>query len=126
MFCKTLAPVVVKPETDSKNASLKCGTNPDSMNGTAPNKPAPSHAALTKRIPSRTVSRIGCRFVLINKRIVITHNTAIGIKNAGSIFHSCKNTATATGIKKLPATIERIIKMMVKHWRNFIFYRRNI
>ena len=125
MFCKALAPVVVKPETDSKNASLKCGTNPDSMNGTAPNKPAPSHAALTKKIPSRTVSRIGCRLVLINNRSVTGQRTAIGIKNADSIFHSCRQTATATGIRKLPATIERIIKMMVTHWKNFIFYRQN-
>jgi hypothetical protein len=43
MFAKTVAPVVVKPETDSKKASAKVGTAPESQKGKEPMAEAKIH-----------------------------------------------------------------------------------
>ncbi len=52
-----MAPVVVYPETDSKNASEKLKSNA-SMNGTAPSKLIADHISATIKKPSRL--RIVC------------------------------------------------------------------
>ena len=43
----TVAPVVVKPLTDSKKAPAASGIDPSTMNGTAPSQPMSSHTSAT-------------------------------------------------------------------------------
>lgn len=50
---KTLAPVVVKPDTVSKNASTKCGISPLSQNGRQPIRLTAIHDIATMTKPSR-------------------------------------------------------------------------
>ena len=45
-------PVVVNPDTVSKNASTKFGILPDNVNGSAPNKDHVIQALATTTIPS--------------------------------------------------------------------------
>ncbi|CDE31988.1 putative uncharacterized protein [Ruminococcus sp. CAG:403] len=53
---KTVAPVVVKPETDSNSASIKLGSSPDKTNGSAPNKLIPIQLRETITYPSLAYS----------------------------------------------------------------------
>ena len=53
MTGNTVAPVVVKPDTDSKNAAATVGATPVVMNGTLPTTTTPIHPSPTTAIPSR-------------------------------------------------------------------------
>ena len=52
---RIVAPVVVNPDADSKNASANDGIAPEIQNGTAPNRMIMSHDETTARKPSRRV-----------------------------------------------------------------------
>lgn len=73
-----MAPVVVKPDTDSKRASAKLGITPEINKGTAPKIPAETHAAATKIIPPEIESLI---FIFEKEKpTVIANINADGIK----------------------------------------------
>ena len=78
-----VAPVVVKPETDSKRASAKFGMMPDIHNGRAPKIPAETHAAATNIMPPEIES---FTFLFLKKKkniaVIANINTA-GIKKDG-------------------------------------------
>jgi hypothetical protein len=54
MSVRIVAPVVVKPEIVSKNASVYVGTTPAKTKGSAPNADASSQPKVTMAKPSRT------------------------------------------------------------------------
>src|SRR5688572_23148703 len=78
---RTVDPVVVNPEVDSKNASvneLKCGEN---QNGRHPKKHAVAHTVTTSRIPSRTDKSEGGRRPPRNSTAPAAAVTATAIAN---------------------------------------------
>lgn len=80
---RIVAPVVVKPDTDSKMASAKLGITPEIHNGIAPKIPAAIHAAATNIIPPETES-LTFLFLKKKKKTAATAKTkAVGIKKDG-------------------------------------------
>ena len=80
--CKIVEPVVVKPETDSKTASLKEGITPEKKRGNAPSSPVAIHASATKTMPPRVDNTI----LLLSKKnniVAMINTTNIGIKKEG-------------------------------------------
>ena len=84
---KIVEPVVVKPETVSKNASINDGISPEITNGSAPNALISTQTSATMARPSRAkmVVFLGVRRLAARPS---TASSTAGNKNAGSRYHS--------------------------------------
>jgi len=104
-------PVVVSPDTDSKNASVKDAKYPEKYKGRAPNTPVVLHAKATKTMPPRVESTILSLYAkkkMHAKRRVMS----IGNKKGETRWNSFLYNAVAIGSKKLAATIAKIRKFI--------------
>ena len=76
---RMVEPVVVKPETVSKKASIKLGMSPESTKGSAPKRDMKTHARATTASPSRAYRDI-CRGFLPPSRSPTAASSNMGIK----------------------------------------------
>ena len=84
---RMVEPVVVKPETVSKKASIKDGISPEITKGSAPKTLISTQTSATMARPSRAkmVVFLGVLWLVMNPS---TASSAAGNKNAGSRYHS--------------------------------------
>jgi hypothetical protein len=121
---KTLAPVVVNPETLSNTASERFGRTPASRKGAAPKKLVKIHARETRRNPSPALNRMGVFLPKKTARRAVVREREIGSIKAR------KETASWSAIAKMRegimdrAMIPRRRDSILKRTRRFMMLRR--
>ena len=114
MSFKIVAPVVVNPETLSKNASVMFGIVPEKIYGSAPKILVNVQASATTTKPALVLSRVECFFPVNKKTAPSAQLQIMGIKNGKITEYSLQKIAVKMGIIKLVPTIAKIKKTILK------------
>ena len=117
---KIVAPVVVKPATASKNASIKLGALFVISSGTAPHKLMHAHAIATNEKTLRVENFIFDLQQKKKREIPVPRVKKSGIKNPGNTENSPDKTAVAIGKTSVNDAIERTIKISLTNKNNCI------
>ena len=112
--CRIEAPVVVKPETVSKNASTKSGISPENTNGNAPNADSSTHADATTAKPSRAYRAVsfGRRYpngnpTSVSRHIVRTNGQTLSPYTSAV---SRDNDISAASVKRMRLVTQAIMR----------------
>jgi len=117
---KIVAPVVVNPETDSKNASIKFGALFVIIKGSAPHRLTQAQTIATKE-KTLLVENFIFDFLPAKKRAApIAGVKTNGIMNPGKAENSPYKTAVAIGKISVNDAIERTIKISLTNKNNCI------
>lgn len=118
---KIVAPVVVKPDTDSKNASIKFGALFVISRGTAPHKLMHAHTIATNEKTLRVENFIFDFLPAKKSEIPIAGVKKSGIMNPGKTENSPDKTAVTIGKTSVNDAIERTIKISLTNKNNCIY-----